>query len=939
MDRHDTTRLNQPTRIESLFTQPGQAPVEFPGLSASDSAVNKIASLPPEDLLADEVLLRATRVNLSGRSIPALGGIPLFRKLGQGGMAAVYYGIHPRLNQEVAVKVLPIFLAQRQPKLAQRFLREAQIAARVCSPNLVSVMDVNAENGILFIVMEFVTGSTAAAHVRESCNTTRQGLPEAIALEICIAASEGLAAAHGSGIVHRDVKPENIMVPLGPNYRGSKLADLGLAHLDEAESDLTADQSCMGTPGFIAPEQAIDARTAGKPADIFSMGATLYALLSGSPPFQGETPLNTILATVQQPHTPMRSYRTDLTMPTLHLIERCLEKEPERRFGDGAALLSELRKCLAGIDPSKSVAAAPARANAATMSTTIAPTLFSKTIIEPPPSPAPVSVPTASPSPPSPPPTPAAPPARAPARTAASISSSVANAPVAATPASSPETKTVPAATSAAAAPVVPPSAVDEILSVINASGKGNLPAVARFVSEVCSALHSEQSSGQKITDAILKDVALTTSLLQTVNSAYYTSATAQEITTISRAVLVMGIDTISQIATCLSIVDNTKGNEANGATIKNLIISTLMTGTYSRELARNGAGIQPETAFIAGIMHQLSAVLIAQHFPAKHRLIEELMAGEHLNREQASRRILGASYSEISRAIAKSWNLNSIVGGICHFDTTQPVLRNNRAQKFSAVVSMASDLAEATALPDPKLRAAQIARVCSRYESFVPVNAKRFEQSVASAERSMGQITSAMNVTRSELSSSSKAPLPGDKTAERAKEAAQAEAKKSLQHYLDGMDKTLDGKFDLETVLRSILDVMHKTCGLDHVILMLVTQQKDQLIARLGIGPRLDDYLQTFKIPISGSSGKLAEVITGPREISSDAGALAGMSGELPSVAGGSTFLLLPVMPLGKPIGAVFCQRAVSKGTLSALEKDNLRQLRNRVTDALLKK
>src|SRR5205823_4676117 len=159
------------------------------------------------------LLANAPRIDTNGKATPALGGIPLLAKLGQGGMGAVYYGIHPRLQVAVAVKVLPFHLAQSQPDMIQRFFREAQIAARIKSSHLVNVLDVNEEKGLFYLIMEFVSGQSAGAHLRQIAKEGGAGLPETTALEICIAATEGLAAAHAENVVHRDIKPDNIMLP------------------------------------------------------------------------------------------------------------------------------------------------------------------------------------------------------------------------------------------------------------------------------------------------------------------------------------------------------------------------------------------------------------------------------------------------------------------------------------------------------------------------------------------------------------------------------------------------------------------------------------------------------------------------------------------------------------------------------------------------------
>ncbi|MCW8130187.1 MAG: protein kinase [Planctomycetota bacterium] len=334
-----------------------QDPSKRPGSGAQDGLAPTLVSagthysVQVQDLTTDELLAEVKRIDFEGRPTPALGGIPLLAKLGQGGMGAVYFGVKPMLKQEVAVKVLPAALAKQHKILVDRFLREAQIASRVESPHLVRVTDVNEEGGLYFLVMEYVNG-TSAGDFRRSL--TGQMMDEPTALDIAIGATTGLAAAHAEGVIHRDIKPDNIMVPRmrGTDklqFANAKLADLGLARAEDSQSGptLTGQQSSMGTPGYMAPEQALNARKAGKPADVFSMGATLYALLGGSSPFKGETTTETIYATLQKPHQPLREIRPDVSRVTSELLDKCLDKDPTKRFVDASALLQALKLCRA----------------------------------------------------------------------------------------------------------------------------------------------------------------------------------------------------------------------------------------------------------------------------------------------------------------------------------------------------------------------------------------------------------------------------------------------------------------------------------------------------------------------------------------------------------------------------------------------------------------
>jgi len=322
------------------------------------------ASLPTEDLSSDELLTKAARVRVGDKLVPMLGGIPLLSRLGRGGMGAVYFGVHPRLEVEVAVKVLPVQLAGAHPDMVERFVREARLAAKVKSPHLVGVIDVNEEQGLHYLVMELVSGVSAAGHLRALLKSGQQGYDELTALHVCIGATEGLAAAHSEGIIHRDIKPDNILLPKAKGsdtllFQSAKLADLGLARIEESTAGLTMVQSVMGTPGYMAPEQIDDAKSAGKPADVFSMGATLYALLAGRPPFAGATAMSILMATSREPHRSLAEARSGVSPRTVELVDRCLVKDPAKRIPDAAALLAELKAARAVIDPAGAAMDAP----------------------------------------------------------------------------------------------------------------------------------------------------------------------------------------------------------------------------------------------------------------------------------------------------------------------------------------------------------------------------------------------------------------------------------------------------------------------------------------------------------------------------------------------------------------------------------------------------
>jgi len=315
-------------------------------------------NLTPDNLSEDRNLRGAPRITYGTHTCPQLGGYVLLKYLGGGAMGHVYRAIHTRLNTEYAVKVLAEHLVAQNPTFVKRFVREAQIAVNARSPHLVAVYDVNEERGIFYLAMELVNGSPCDKLVADAIRGTGQALSESDALKICIAATEGLRAAHDAGIIHRDIKPGNIMVPFDASsqlsgFDAAKLMDLGLARPErtgQSTPDFTETATTMGTPGFMAPEQALDARRADRRSDIFSMGATLYALLTGQGPFKGESPVATIYASIGQPHVPLHSLRPDVSPWISRAVDRALAKDPVQRQQDAVELLKELRYCLASMN-------------------------------------------------------------------------------------------------------------------------------------------------------------------------------------------------------------------------------------------------------------------------------------------------------------------------------------------------------------------------------------------------------------------------------------------------------------------------------------------------------------------------------------------------------------------------------------------------------------
>ena len=261
------------------------------------------------------------------------------RILGIGGMGVVVAALHLELDKLVALKFMREELSANE-KATERFVREARAAARLNNEHVARVFDVGRlPSGVPYIVMEYLEGHDLAAVL------ARQGpLPIADAAEYLLQTCEAMADAHSQGIIHRDLKPQNLFLAMRPDGRPFvKVLDFGISKVQFVEAGgPTSTAQGMGSPAYMAPEQMRSARDADARADIWSMGVILYELLGGALPFHGETLPELLLAVLQERPVSLAGIRDGLPAGLLRAVERCLEKDRERRFANVAELAHEL---------------------------------------------------------------------------------------------------------------------------------------------------------------------------------------------------------------------------------------------------------------------------------------------------------------------------------------------------------------------------------------------------------------------------------------------------------------------------------------------------------------------------------------------------------------------------------------------------------------------
>jgi len=277
-----------------------------------------------------------------GGPAPSLPGYEILGVLGRGGMGVVYRARQVRANRVVALKMLLSGEHASGTELA-RFRAEADAVAALLHPHIVAVYDVGEHAGLPYFSMEFCPGGSLVARLEAGSITPHD------AATLLLKLGRGVATAHAAGIVHRDLKPGNVLFTADGE---PKVSDFGLAkqlgRVGARAGEPTASGTVLGTPTYMAPEQASSSRAVGPPADVYSLGAILYELLTGRPPLQGATTYDTLLLVLTEDPTPPRQLNPDVPRDLEAVCLRCLEKDPTRRYPTAAELAADVQRYLDG---------------------------------------------------------------------------------------------------------------------------------------------------------------------------------------------------------------------------------------------------------------------------------------------------------------------------------------------------------------------------------------------------------------------------------------------------------------------------------------------------------------------------------------------------------------------------------------------------------------
>jgi len=326
--RDVNSRLKRLMDLDKSKPKPAAAPVRAP-------------PAPPAAPVADPPTPAAPAA-AAGADLQRLGRYHLEREIGRGAMGTVYLGRDTAINRLVAIKAIPLASEFSDAELVEarsRFFREAETAGRLNHPNIVTIYDVGEERGLAYIAMEYLKGR----HLSEYATANNLLEPRKV-LEVMGRTAEALGFAHKQQVVHRDIKPANLM--FDPSTDVLKITDFGIARLTGAGSTRTG--IVLGTPSFMSPEQ-LEGRTVTGHSDLFSLGVSLFQMLTGHLPFTADSMTGLMQQIAEAPHPPLRAYRPDLPECVEAVIDRALAKTPEARFDSGAQMAAALEDCRARI--------------------------------------------------------------------------------------------------------------------------------------------------------------------------------------------------------------------------------------------------------------------------------------------------------------------------------------------------------------------------------------------------------------------------------------------------------------------------------------------------------------------------------------------------------------------------------------------------------------
>jgi len=793
----------------------------------------------------------------------ALGRFELRRVLGKGAQSTVWLAFDPRLEREVAIKLMRSDKDSDASAVAQ-WLQEARSVSRLKHPNIVQVYEADVQEQQPYLVFEYVPGQTLADMLSQ-----RGALAPAEAVALILDVLEALVAAHAAGVVHRDLKPSNILVDEAGRAR---VMDFGIAARIQDAGAAGATAPSGGTPGYISPEAA-RGEAASAAMDIFSVGIVLAELLTGKPLIAERDPQRAIYRVQHEQLMLPAELSSEVDDPLRAIVMRALAREPSQRHPSAQVFHDELKKWYAP--------AADAQPEGSNSSDTLA-------------------------------------------------------------------------------------------FLLRRMRHKSDFPAMSDSVVRIQGMASSEKESVGSLTNEILKDVALTNKLLRLVNSVHYSQGQGGSISTVSRAVTLVGFNGIRNMALSLVLLEHMQ-DKAHANVLKEEFLRSILAGSIAAELCPVAWG--REEAFIGAMFQNLGRLLAEFYFPEEARQIRSLMAStrDPVSEVTASIRVLGLSFEALSLGVAKIWGLPKNMQRCMRKPVGEPLSRppHELGERLRWTALVANDIADALLRSDTKDLAGKLSLLGGRYAPTLGVSARDVQSATLNARLRLLEQAAAMELKAPPGSLVEKLMQVAEIELELNKTSAAAGEDTLSDHELQAISlappqtwgamsrdpryvtdvlaagiqdisNAMTEDFQLSDVLRMILETMFRAMDFRRIVFCMRDAKSELLTGRFGLGEGVDAIVSSFKVSLKATASPdlfTAVCTKGADTMISDA-TEPRLAQRLPAwyrqSVNAPTFLLLPLQIKDRPFGLIYADKGQPGGlALDEKELALLRTLRNQAVMA----
>ena len=785
-----------------------------------------------------------------------IGRFDIVRELGRGAQSVVYLARDPHLEREVAIKTL--HFTRPDPEQNRVLLAEARTVSQMRHPNIVPIFEAGEEGGDLYLVFEFVPGKNLGEYLRES-----GALSPVRAISVMQPVLDAIAHAHALGVIHRDLKPTNILI----NEDGfPRVMDFGIAaRVEQATAEGGDGERLMGTPSYMAPEYVLR-QEIGERTDVFAAGLIFYELLTGQRAIQG----NDLFALLH------RITSTDIRLPPdsqlderiTAILYRAIARDPESRY----ATVVQFREALDDyLDPEEEAGAATAGGQ----------------------------------------------------------------------------------------------GTIEFLLRRMR--HKSDFPALSESVGAINKIAASDRESIGKLSSTILKDFALTNKILKLVNSAFYRQAGGGNISTVSRAVMVLGFDAVRNIAITVLLFEHLQ-NKTNASQLQEEFLRACLAGLFARELARRLRLRDGEQSYICAVFHNLGRLLCQFYFPEESEDIRRVVQQHGCSEESAAQRVLGAGYEELGIALARAWGFPELIQNSMRTLPEGPVHAPRSAdERLQSLAACANACCDAVSRLAPAERERALADIAARFDEAVPVPAREAREHLRSAVDEIGEFARVVKVSLAQTrfgrnlrhfidgstpaegarvdatlmpaSALLEQSLPAEGGAE-GQRAADPQA--VLSAGIQDISNSLVEDFRLNDVLRIILETMYRAMGFKRVLLCVRDARSNAMCGRFGFGPEVGELAKQLRFSLSAQPDNVFNVATarGVDVLISDVDDPK-IAARVPawyrrSVAA-RTFVLFPLTIKGRPVAMIYADKdRAGELRIGEQELAMLRTLRNQAVLAI---